>query len=415
MMIFLIICSAWLLSLIVVCAWKYSLFKKTWNEFYFADTPVLIESDDWGPGEGFHAQRLLQLLACLASHKDSVDRAALLTADIVLSVPDIEKIMADPDAGYHRKLLNEASPDIYQVMLQGIQQGVLVPQLHGLEHLNGQAFARLCQLKDSRIAAALADPKHWDWESLDSVLQGHYVDGSELPSQAISSEQAQSLITLASQTFIKLFGFQSLSSVAPCYLWNSDIERVWQQKGVSVIQTAGYRCDGRDKLGNYHQDRHLIRAGDLSEFAQVYLVRNVMYEPIDGNNNADTAYQEALVAYAQALPISISTHRYNYTRGEEEFKNSLKGLDRLLKAIGSNIRRIRYISSPELGQQYLMDGIEIVNHFNNSQWKPLKQLSGIRKLAPFLWRLYYRHPKLVLLAYISGLIIPASLVCRYSR
>jgi len=115
------------------------------------------------------------------------------------------------------------------------------------------------------------------------------------------------------------------------------------------------------------------------------------------------------------LPISISTHRYNYTRGEEEFKNSLKGLDRLLKAIGSNIGRIRYLSSPELGQQYLMDGIEIVNHFNNSQWKPLKQLSGIRKLAPFLWRLYYRHPKLVLLAYISGLIIPASLVCRYSR
>ena len=190
MMIFLIICSAWLLSLVVVSAWKYSLFKKTWNEFYFADTPVLIESDDWGPGENFHAQRLLQLLACLASHKDSVDRAALLTANIVLSVPDIEKIMADPDAGYHRKLLNEASPDIYQVMLQGIQQGVLVPQLHGLEHLNGQAFARLCQLKDSRIAAALADPKHWDWESLDSVLQGHYVDGSELPSQAISSEQA---------------------------------------------------------------------------------------------------------------------------------------------------------------------------------------------------------------------------------
>ena len=415
MMIFLTICSAWLLSLVVVCTWKYSLFNETWNEFYFAETPVLIESDDWGPGEEFHAQRLLQLLACLAAHKDSVDRAALLTADIVLSVPDIEKIMADPDAGYHRKLLNEVSPEIYQAILFGIKQGVLVPQLHGLEHLNGQAFARLCQLNDSRIADALVNSQSWDWEDLASALQGHYVDGSELPTQAISSEQARALIVLATQRFTELFGFTSFSTVAPCYLWNSDIERLWQQEGVSVIQTAGYRCDRRDKSGHYHQDRSLIRAGDLSESAQVYLVRNVMYEPVDGNNNADTAYHEARVAYAQALPISISTHRYNYTRTEGEFNNSIKGLDQLLKAISSNIGGIRYLSSPELGQQYLSDHSEIVNHFNNSQWKPLKRRSGLRKLAPYLWRLYYRHPKLVVLAYISGLIIPASLICRYSR
>lgn len=415
MTIFLIVCSAWLLTLTVVCAWKYPLFKQTWQELYFADTPVLIESDDWGPGDEFHAQRLLQLLACLETHKDTVNRAAVLTADVVLCVPDIEKIMADPDAAYHRKPLNVVSPDIYQAMLLGIKQGVLVPQLHGLEHLNGQAFAGLCQQKDTRISDALAHPQHWDWELLASPLQGHYVDGSVLPTQAISLEQAQGIIALAVLRFTELFGYASISTVAPCYLWNSAIEKIWQQNAITVIQTAGYRCDGRDQQGAYHQDRSLIRAGDISESAQVYLVRNVMYEPVDGNNNADTAYQEALVAYAQALPISISTHRYNYTRGEDDFVSSLQGLDWLLRAIGSSVARLRFVSSPELGEQMIMEHTDIINHFNESNYLPLKRLSGIKKLAPFLRRLYYRHPKLVWLSYISGLIIPAILLCRYSR
>jgi len=415
MTIFFIVCSAWLLTLSVICAWKYPLFKRTWQEVYFADTPVLIESDDWGPGAEWHAQRLLQLVTCLETHKDSVARSAVLTADIVLSVPDIEKIMVDPDAGYQRKMLNEASPAIYQTMRLAIKQGLLVPQLHGLEHLNGEAFAKLCHLKDSRIAAALADPQAWNWETLESPLQGHYVDGSELPTQAISREQAQDIIALAVLRFTELFGYPSVSTVAPCYLWNSAIEAIWQQNGIHVIQTAGYRCDSRDKQGHYHQDRSLIRAGDLSESAQLYLVRNVMYEPVDGNNNADTAYQEALVAYAQALPISISTHRYNYTRAADDFVSSLQGLDQLLRKIGASIESVRFLSSPELAEQITREHSEVVNYFSGSQWLPLKRRSGIKKLAPFLRRLYYRHPKLVLLAYLSGLIVPAGLFCRYSR
>ena len=414
-MIFFIFCSVWLLILSVVCTWKYPLFKRTWQELYFADTPVLIESDDWGPGNELHAQRLLQVVTCLQTHKDSVGRAAVLTADIVLSVPDIEKISADQAAAYHRKLLNEVSPSIYQALLHGIKQGVLVPQLHGLEHLNGQAFARLCQRKDARILAALADPQHWDWETLASPLQGHYVDGSQLPTQAISEEQANSIIALATLRFTELFRHLSLSTVAPCYLWNSTIEERWQQNGIKFIQTAGYRCDGRDKQGLYHQDRNLIRAGDLSDSGQVYLVRNVMYEPVDGNNNADTAYQEALVAYAQGLPISISTHRYNYTRGQEDFDNAIQGLDQLLRAIATHMTKVRFMSSPELGQQYAIAQALVINNFNDAQWPPLKRLSGFKKLAPFLWRLYYRHRKLVVLAYLSGLIVPASLLCRYLR
>ena len=415
MTIFLLVCSIWLLTLAVVCTWKYSLLRRTWQEVYFAESPVLIESDDWGPGDELHAQRLLQLCSCLLLHKDAVKRSAVLTANMVLSVPDIAKITADRNVGYHRQLLNEVSPAIYKVLVLAIKQGVLVPQLHGLEHLNGQVFAELCQHKDPRVAGALANAQHWNWETLDSPLQGHYIDGSRLPTQAISEEQAESIIALATVIFVDLFGYTSVSTVAPCYLWNSAIENIWHQNGIKAIQTAGYRCDGRDEQGTYHQDRRLLRTGDLSESSQLYLVRNVMYEPVDGNTNADTAYQEAMSAYAQALPISISTHRYNYTRGEDVFQTSLQGLAQLLSKLNASIARVRFLSSPELAEQIAMEQTVVINHFNDTEWLPLMRLSGIDKLGPFLWRLYYRHPKLVWLAYMSGLIIPASLLCRIRR
>ena len=415
MNVLLIIFASWLLCVIAVYLWKNKLFKQTWQEPYFADTAVLIESDDWGPGDDFHAGRLAQLLACLQGHKDSVNRTAVITADVVLSVPDVEKITADPDFSYQRKMLDESAPEIYQVMLTGIKTGVFVPQLHGLEHLNGQAFARLCQHNDARIAAAVSDPHGWNWESLDSFLQGHYVDGSQLPTQAISPENAQAVIALATQTFQKLFGYPSISTVAPCYLWNGTIESIWQKHAIQIIQTAGYRCDGRDKQGHYHQDRQLIRAGNLSDGEQIYLVRNVMYEPVDGRNTPDTAYREALSACDQALPVSISTHRYNYTRSEDEFRSSLEGLDQLLTDIRTTLPDVRFVSSPELGAQILTANAMIINYFNEAQWPPLKQLAGIKKIAPFLNRLHARHPQLTLLAHLTGLIIPAWLICRQAR
>ena len=415
MNVLLIIVGLWLLGVMAVFCWKNKLFRQTWREPYFADTLVLIESDDWGPGGVVDAERLAQLLACLESHHDTVQRTAVITADVVLSVPDVEKIIADPDFTYQRKTLDEAAPDIYKVMLAGIKSGAFVPQLHGLEHLNGQAFARLCQQNDPRIADAIADPHGWNWESLDSPLQGHYVDGSQLPTQAISLAQAQAIIALATQTFQRLFGYPSVSIVAPCYLWNSAIESVWQQHAIQMIQTAGYRCDGIDEHGKHHQDKLLIRLGDTNDAGQVYLIRNVMYEPVDGNNNSETAYQEALLAQSQALPICISTHRYNYTRSEEDFWQSLAGLDRLLSTIGQTFSDIRFVSSPELGVQILTPSVAMINYFNGELWPPLTQLTGAKKIAPFLRRLHARHPKLVLISYLTGLIIPVWMICEFGQ
>ncbi|TXK92652.1 hypothetical protein BMR10_17675, partial [Methylococcaceae bacterium CS4] len=148
---------------------------------------------------------------------------------------------------------------------------------------------------------------------------------------------------------------------------------------------------------------------------QIYLVRNVMYEPVDGKNTADTAYKEAVIAFKQALPISISTHRYNYTRSIQEHQASLAGLNTLLNNITRKLADIRFVSSPELGRSITTPAQEVVNQFEPSSYPAIKRLDGPAKLSPFLYRLYYRHPKLVIASYLSGLIIPAWIICKTQK
>lgn len=408
------IISFWSLCLLLLWLWKSSLFKKTWQEPYFAETPVLIESDDWGPGGDFHSLRLKHLLTALSRHQDSVNRSAILTANIVLSVPDMSKITKANDGGYYRKTLKNF-PEIYKVMQAGIKEGVFIPQLHGLEHLNGKAFALLSLHHDPRISQAKITNNWWDWEALDPPLQGHYVNGSSLPTTPIFETEATEIIKDACCIFEQLFGCPSLSTVAPCYLWDDTIEQQWSRQRISTIQTGGYRCSGRNETGQYYQDKPLIRVGDKNNFKQIYLVRNIMYEPVDGKNTKDSAYQEALIAHRQALPLTISTHRYNYTRNEAVFESSLHGLNDLLQKITATLPNSRFLSSAELGQFLHHPKQPINNDFNHSQWPGLSYLQGAQKLNAFLYRLYYRHRKLAFMSKISGFIIPCWLFCKLTQ
>lgn len=215
---------------------------------------------------------------------------------------------------------------------------------------------------------------------------------------------------MAMTRFQQMFGHPSISTVAPCYLWNDDIESAWKEQGVQYIQTAGYRCTGRGDNGSYIQDPPLIRAGNQSKSGQIYLARNVMYEPVDGIHTPFSAFKEALQAYQQALPITISTHRYNYTRSQDEFDTSLSGLNSLLGRLISTLPVTRFLSSPELGDAIHQPKSAVKNHFNQDQWPAIAALYGTAKIAPFLQRLRYRHPKLVLLSLLTGLVIPAGLI-----
>jgi hypothetical protein len=290
-----------------------------------------------------------------------------------------------------------------------MQNGTLVPQLHGIEHLNLSALTRLGANNDARVSAAFNEDDWWDWETLDSPLQGHYVDGSALPTTPLTIEQTRTLVQDAVDAFQRIFGIPSISTVAPCYLWDEQTEQAWAAHGIRYIQTAGYRCPGRSGDGTYQQDLSEIRVGDDSGSGQLYLLRNAMYEPVDGRK-ADGCLVQAMRAYRQGLPVVISTHRYNYTRSETECNDSLQGLDQVLTQLESNHGNCRYLSSAELGGWLETPEQSLTSPANQSTWPTLKRLSGLSKLRAFLLRLWYRHAKLRVVAIVTGLIIPGVLV-----
>ncbi|MEZ0148382.1 MAG: hypothetical protein AB9Q19_03550 [Candidatus Reddybacter sp.] len=131
-----------------------------------------------------------------------------------------------------------------------------------------------------------------------------------------------------------------------------------------------------------------------------------MYEPVDGKHAVDTAYKEAVSAYKLGLPLTISTHRYNFTRAKQEYENSLAGLSELLVLLVNTLSAVRFLSSPELGGWCLTIEKSTIEE-SGDPGTSIKQRLGVRKLKGFLYRLWCRHKKIRLLSVFSGLIIPA--------
>ena len=400
----------WLAVALLLWLGKHELFKKTWHEPYIREKVVVIESDDWGPGGDFHADRLLRLVDVLSSYKDSLGRPAVLTADMVLTVPDLKQTMTTPDQPLKRNTLNRDFPIVHQAFLTAMKNGVFVPQLHGLEHLYGEGLKRLAKKNDARAQNAIQTERWWDWETLDSPLQSHYVDGTSLPTKAHAPDIQQAIVDKATQLFEQCFGFPTASTVAPCYLWVDDTEKAWAEKKIRIIQTAGYRCPGRRENGSYFQDRQEIRTGDRNELGQLYLVRNAMYEPVDGRREND-CIRHIEQAFKQGIPASISTHRYNYTRTEDECEMSLAGLQKILYHCTKKYKDLRFVSSAELGLWLLEQG-SLINPADKTTWPSLTVITGLKKTGPFLNRLWYRHQKIRLIAIITGLVVPAGLLAR---
>jgi hypothetical protein len=396
--------ALWSVGLLVIVATRRGLLRETWREPYVDEPVVILESDDWGPGPLDHADALRRLLHVLASHRDAVGRPAVLTANMVLSVPDGAAIVAGGFRGYARRELDIDFPELFAAMREGQSAGTFFPQLHGREHLNPEALLRRAGSGDHALRRLLETPGWSDWEALDSSLQGHFVDGGELPTRPVVADQQRAMAEEGVRLFARAFGESPASAVAPCYLWDDDTETAWAMAGVRYIQTAGYRCIGRDAGGRYIQSPQWIHAGSTNRQGQRYLVRNVMYEPADGRG-WEAAWHEVRRRFREAQPAVISTHRYNYTRAEQQVQ-ALRGLDGLLRRVCQRYPRVRFAASPEWGR-WLASG-ELVDALTHGTWPAPRPASGPRRIAGFLRRLWCRHAKLRWLVVASGLIVPGA-------
>lgn len=402
----------WIIITVLVMLFKKALLHSTWNEPYIAAPVVVIESDDWGPGTANHAEALTNIVRILKRHHDAAGRAAVFTANIVLSVPNTVSIRESDFKQYTRIPLDECSPEMTAVLGQYISQGLVVPQLHGLEHFNPDILMRLANNGNEAVRNLLVKNGWMSWEDLEICLQRHYLNRNDSFIGSITKKHSE-VVKEAVLLFKRIFKEDSLSTAAPCYFWTDETEEAFRQNGIKYIQTEGYRYIGGFEKEQMRQDPKVIRFGTKNKLGQIYLVRNVMHEPAHGRTFEDCRRQLIRV-FRQALPATICTHRYNYT--DERFSQAaFKGLEDLLAQIERKYPERRYLSSPELGE-FLEHG-NIYNRFSENgraKLPGIKMCSTTEKISAFLYRLWYRHKKIRLIALCTGLIAPVFVLIIFS-
>ena len=349
---------------------------------------VIIESDDWGsvrmaskqafnyfltiglpvdkcPHNSYDALEdntdLERLFDVLGSVKDLNGNPALLTANTVMANPDFEKIRINGFQNYYyepftKTLERYPSHDkVYSLYKKGIKEKLFKPQFHGREHLNISRWMRALQEGDATALLAF----RWNMYSLhtgsNSSCRSEYLDAFAIESHE-EQLQLKAIVTEGVELFQELFGYLSLSCIAPCYTWNRQVEEVLSNQGVKVLQGLVIQ---RERIyaanGSFKKKYHYT--GQINSFAQVYLVRNCIFEPSQTRETdpVPACLARMHTAFAWHKPAIISTHRLNFIGflNSSNRDNNLKHFKRLLIAITKRWPDVEFLSSDQLGDLIL--------------------------------------------------------------
>lgn len=340
---------------------------------------VIIESDDWGSirmpsievykklkSNGYSVDKrqyerldsleseddLNMLFDILVKFKDSTGNPPIITANSVVTNPDFEKIKEFSFTKY----FYETSKDTFikykgreksfDIIKKGIRSHLFRPQFHGREHFNIPLWMK--ELKRGNIDYLYAfenkmcgifpksNPNHGN--ILLSALRYDDID---------SKVDRLNSIQEGLNIFKDMYGYNSLTFIAPCYTWDDEIEKILYENGVKLIQSSLYQTNSNYKIrGKYHY------MGQYNRFNMRYLLRNCTFEPslLGINDAVDLCLSQIDTAFRWQKPAIISSHRINYC-GSINKKNryiNLLLLNKLLKKIVLKYSNIEFMSSDML-------------------------------------------------------------------
>lgn len=315
-----------------------------WREPVLRQPVLIIESDDWGAGPLAQAEALIRLSALLQGIRDVSGHPAIMTLGVVLEVPDGARIAVSGGTTYHALTLADSRfAHVRAAMHDGIQAGVLVPQLHGQCHYWPASVLAAAQ-SDESVRKWLASPGPASTEDLPPHLQTRWVDASSLPSQALLPETIQQAAAFEAAIYQTIFSRVPKVAVATTFIWNEAVEDAWAQAGIEVIVTPGHRATTRNAIGQPGDVDATMLTGERSSAGPMYLVRDVYFEPAMGHG-PDRLVEGLNQRVRQGRACLVEIHRFNFLQSLDV---SLAALESGLNSALTACPALRFISPLEL-------------------------------------------------------------------
>jgi hypothetical protein len=348
---------------------------------------VVFESDDWGsiripskkgynelvangiplnnnPYNQFDALESVDdlngLYEVLQAFKDLKGNNPIITANFVMGNPDFNKIADSKFESYFFEPFTETykqsnhTYNSWDLIKSGIDNKFIKPQFHCREHLNVMQWLSLLQEGNESVLKAFEKKVF----SLDVPSSNGTRNNLMAAFDYRTTKQKDFAITSLEEglrMFQETFGFSSQSIISPCNVWDDTIEEIASRNEVQFIQSL--RGILIPTLGQPSYTKKYVVSGERNKYNQVYTVRNAYFEPsTDSNYNwVMNCIHKIEAAFFWNKPAIISTHRLNFmgSISEENRTKNLALFKLLLKEILKKWPEVEFMSSDELGEEYL--------------------------------------------------------------
>lgn len=343
-----------------------------WANWRCQELVIVFESDDWGlqrkacadliqpygePSEWACEQTeseddLEKLYKVLECHKDENQRPPSFTANFVTANPNFEKIRQEGFTEYYDISINDHNKKLKSKWMNGVDRGIFHPQYHARSHFWTAAWLQDLRenvpgsrhLFDQTCNGGLSLLKQEGWR-----YHSEYIFWKT--AEQMQKQQLLDWLSMGLSFFQDCFGFASLSTIAPNYIFTPATAQAWLDKGIKIVQGAGYR------IVRGHNSEKIIRSHVLGERLSgnlLSMIRNVKFDPRPqrpqhGFKNTFAWIQKLLPHH---IPIIIDTHRINYVGPWKE--KAFEELNSLLRALKPY--HPRFLTTTELGEAILNHG-----------------------------------------------------------
>lgn len=302
------------------------------------------------------------LFETLRSVRDGAGRAAVFTPYALPCNINFDKIRREGYTKYYYEKLSQtfekkeaADPknyrDAWRLWKQGIEDGLLLPQFHGREHINVPLFEKYLHKKNNELLVQLQHQSFTglprdDKRPVDLLAAFDFWKAEE-------QEQFKSILIDGLNKFEEVFGYRPRNFTPPGYRAHPVLYETLHQNGIHFVDTSlvEYQHEGE---GLYSKNINYTgkRKNNLC-----MMVRNVVFEPcVDLNVDCvSRSIKQIEAAFRWNRPAIISSHRVNFCGhiNSSNRSHGIAALKSLLRSIVKKWPEVEFMSACELGSLIL--------------------------------------------------------------